>query len=65
MKEPNKGSGWGMGSGLFLLTKGELFMISRNWQSLGGAVPSESAKPQVLKHQNKSTFNAVTYRKSI
>lgn len=33
MKEPKKEGGWGMGSGL-VFWQGELFMISKNGQSL-------------------------------
>lgn len=31
---------------------GELFTIYRNWLALGGAVPPESVRPEVAKHQH-------------
>ena len=52
----DKGGGWRCGL-VGLHSKGtlpgELFTTSRNWLSLGAAVPSVSARPQMSKHQNK------------
>lgn len=38
--------------------------ISRNEQSLGGAVASESAKPQSQSISMENMLNTITYRKS-
>ena len=32
--------------------RGELFIISNNWLTLGGAIFLGSARPQMLNHQN-------------
>ena len=32
--------------------KGKFIPIIRDWRTLGGAVPPESARPQMSRHQN-------------
>ena len=57
MWKSSKDVGGGVGSGklgLYLISVfvDRLFTISRNWLTLGGTIPPESARPQRSKPQN-------------
>ena len=67
LRELNKGSDGGEGSGLVGLhmkgtPPGELFAVSRHQLALGGAVPPGSARSQMLKHQGQKLENMVITR---
>lgn len=63
--EPNKGGGWGVGSGWICLWKRhQRLALPRNLATLGGTVPPESAMPQMSKHRIKDMLHAVTSDKS-